>query len=469
MPEKSKTYEKKSPRVYIRTFGCQMNERDSEIICSLMIDEGYQSASAPDEANLVIYNTCSVRKHAEDRVWGNLGDLKKLKEDSRLRGNDIVIGLVGCMGKAYEKSVFERLPHVDFVCGPANIYEIPEVVERIRSGENHIVATDKETRPIKMETPSHSLRSGTGQAVRAFVNISEGCNNFCSYCIVPYVRGREISRPLGDITDEIKALVDAGIKEVTLLGQNVNSYQLSALGSQFSANSGFVRLLEEINKIKDLKRIRFMSSHPKDASVELFKAMRDLDKVCEHLHLPLQSGSDRILKDMKRGYTSLHYMNLIDQFRKELPDSAISTDLIVGFPSEKDEDFMDTNMLMKKIQFDSAFIFKYSPRPFTKAAKLKDDVLKQIKEERNQSLLNLQEESTRDKLEGSIGKEVESLGIRGAKRRPQSSSDADSFFVKGRTRKGVQVVYKGDKDLIGKIVSVKIRDVESNTLLGELV
>jgi len=443
-----------------------MNERDSEIICSLMVDEGYQPVQSADDADLIIFNTCSVRKHAEDRVWGNLSQLKKLKMDSRLRGNDIVIGLVGCMGKAYGKDIFERLPHVDFVCGPANIYDIPKLVDKVVDGKTHIVSINKETRPIKKGIDSR-LRGNDNNSIRAFVNISEGCNNFCSYCIVPHVRGREISRPAKDIIDEIKKLVDNGTKEVTLLGQNVNSY--GKIGTvPIRGQSLFCKLLEKINNIDGLKRIRFMTSHPKDAGVELFKAMRDLDKACEHIHLPLQSGSDGILKKMNRKYTASHYLKLVDKLRKEIPDCAISTDIIVGFPSETDKEFMDTYMMMKKIEFDSAFIFKYSPRPFTKSANLDDDVPKKIKEERNQALLNLQDKITKNKLEKLVSKNVETLGIRGAKRKPQSSYDSNSFYIKGRSRKGAQVVYKGDKSLIGEITSVKIKDVESNTLIGKI-
>jgi len=447
-------------KIYIRTFGCQMNEHDSEIIRSMVMHDGYEAALSYEDADLIIFNTCSVRKHAEDRVWGKISELKGLKNrESPHSGTVPIIGLVGCMAKAHGKDIFKRLPSVDFICSAANIYDIPALVDRIRNGERHLMATSKKTRPLKkVKRPT---REESSDKIRAWVNISEGCDNFCSYCIVPYVRGREISRPGQDIIDEIKALVDTGIKEVTLLGQNVNSYK--------DEEKDFIELLELINSIDGLKRIRFMTSHPKDASPQLFKAMHGLDKVCEHIHLPLQSGSDRILKAMNRKYTVSHYLKLVEALRKELPDAAITTDIIVGFPTESEEDFMGTYMAMQKIGFDGAFIFKYSPRPFTKAADIDDDIRKEIKEERNQSLLNLQSMITREKKERLIGSVEESLGISHAKRSPASSGDRSEFYIKGRTRRNSQVVYKGDKSLIGSISDVKIRDIEEQTLIGELV
>lgn len=441
-----------------------MNERDTEIICGMMMQEGYTPVSSADEADLIIYNTCSVRKHAEDRVWGNIEQLKRLKV-KKLKGSKVkrlderaepIIGLVGCMGKAYGEDIFKRLPHVDFICGPSNIYDIPDLVERVKEGKRHIVAIGAKRRPLRKDEGRYR-----DESVRAWVNIGEGCDNFCSYCIVPYVRGREVSRPESDILDEIKGLVDKGIKEVTLLGQNVNSYK--------ETDANFIKLLERINKIEGLKRIRFMTSHPKDADLKLFEAMKNLDKVCEHLHLPLQSGSDKILKAMNRKYTVSHYLKLIDLLRKEIPDCAVSTDIIVGFPGETEKDFMDTYMVMKRIGFDSAFIFKYSPRPFTKASEMKDDIEKKTKEERNQVLLNLQDKITGEKNQNLIGTIHEAMGIRGAKRKPGSSYELSAFYIKARTRRNRQVVYKGTKDLIGAVCDVKINEVEEHTLIGELV
>ena len=450
MPTKSGTFAQKKPSVYIRTFGCQMNERDSEIIYSMMLETGYMQASSYNDADIIIFNTCSVRKHAEDRVWGKLMQLGTNPKTK-------IFGLVGCMAKAYKDEIFKRLPHVDFICAPANIYDIPNLVEKIISGKRYVASISKDKRPIKKA--SDNFRE---EKMRSWVNIGHGCDNFCSYCIVPFVRGREISRPKQDIIDEIKCLVDKGTKEVTLLGQNVNSYQSST-------GNGFVELLEDVNKIDGLKRIRFMTSHPKDAGIALFQAIARLNKVCEHFHLPLQAGSDRILKSMNRGYTLSHYLKLIDKLRKVVPDCAITTDIIVGFPSETENDFNCTCDIMKKIGFESAFIFKYSPRPFTKASDMTDDVSIEDKKTRNQILLDLQDKITKKKNKGLIGKQKESLGIAIAKRKPFAAKNIPGTYIKGRTREGLQAVYKGNSSLIGEVLSVKIKAVEENTLIGKVV
>ena len=460
-------------KIFIRTFGCQMNERDSEIIVSLLMQEGYTPTDDIEEAGIIIFNTCAVRKHAEDRVWGKLDELKRLKTRKSRDGSDFlknrekaqkagpvptfpIIGLVGCMAKAQGADAFKRAPYLDFVAGPANIYDIPELVEKARDGKRHLKAVDNEKRPIKKGETRFRV-----SPVRALVNISEGCNNYCSYCIVPYVRGNEVSRPADDILDEVKKFVDTGAKEIMYLGQNVNSFH--------DGSVDFIKLLEETDKIDGLKRIRFMTSHPKDANNRLFKAVRDIEKVCEHMHLPLQSGSDNMLKAMNRQYTASHYLKLIDDLRKTMPDCAITTDLIVGFPGETEQDFLDTYMLMKKVEFDGAYIFKYSPRPFTKAADLKDDVPKAIKEERHQALLNMQVDIVRKKNESLVGKTEESLGLSFARHAPETSSDLDADYIKGRTRKNAIIVYKGDKGLIGAVSDVKILAVEDNTLIGETV
>jgi len=432
-----------------------MNERDSEIIYSMMLETDYTQASSYDDADIIIFNTCSVRKHAEDRVWGSLTQLGKAAAQDR-RSNSKIFGLVGCMAKAYKDDIFKKLPHVDFICAPSDIYDIPGLVEQVISGKRRVVSVSKDKRPVKKE--KDNFREDT---MRSWVNIGHGCDNFCSYCIVPFVRGREISRPKKDIVDEIKHLVDKGTKEVMLLGQNVNSYQSSV-------GNGFVELLEDVNKIDGLKRIRFMTSHPKDASAALFKAIATLDKVCEHLHLPLQSGSDRILKSMNRGYTSSHYLKLIDKLRKLVPDCAITTDIIVGFPSETKEDFNCTRDIIKRIGFDSSFIFKYSPRPFTKASDMADDVSIDDKKMHNQVLLDLQDKTTKKKIKGLVGKQKESLGIAIAKRKPLVAKNIPGTYIKGRTRKGLQVVYKGNSSLIGEVLNVKISGIEENTLIGDI-
>ena|GEM_PF-19985 len=454
-----------APKIYIRTFGCQMNDRDSEEIIGMLLEKGYILSDSPQEADVILFNTCSVRKHAEDRAISNIGALQRLKG----RRPEVIIGVVGCMAKAYKEKLFEKLPHVDFVCGPANIYEIPDAINH-RDSPSRTVETvpyamrgqsllvDKENRPEIRNIAYHK------EGVSALVTIMEGCNNFCSYCIVPYVRGREISRPAEDILDEIKSLADRGYKEVTLLGQNVNSYkghEQEGTTSCTLQGLSLTQLLEEVNKVDGIGRIRFITSHPKDAGEDLFKAMRDLDKVCEHLHLPLQSGSDKILKLMNRGYTAEEFQRKVNLFRRYLPNSSITTDIIVGFPGETEEDFEATKELMKKIEFNSAFIFKYSPRPPAKASELKDDVPKKVKEGRNQILLKLQEEISSRKEKEYIGKETEVL-VEGMCRK-------DKGKVIGRNRQNIKVALDGKSELIGKLKKVRVTSVIGHTLVGSLV
>jgi tRNA-2-methylthio-N6-dimethylallyladenosine synthase len=452
-----------------------MNERDSEIIYSMMMQEGFAPVDSYEDASLIIFNTCSVRKHAEDRVWGKLEELKRLKEicphrftrsarktSTGATGIKPIIGLVGCMGKAYGNEIFLRLPHIDFVCGPADIYDIPGLVDKVLSGKRHVIAVGKDKRPVKKVQEAYRE-----EKIRAWVNISQGCDNFCSYCIVPYVRGREISRSQKDIIDEIKGLADKGVKEITLLGQNVNSYKKE--NSKNASGNDFVELLEQVNRISPLERIRFMTSHPKDAGILLFQAIAGLDKVCEHIHLPVQSGSDRILKLMNRGYSSSYYLKLIENIRKIIPGCAISTDIIVGFPTEADKDFKDTYDVMEKVAFESSFIFKYSPRPFARASSIEDDVTLEIKKERNQILLDLQDRLTKKSHEQLFNSVENALGLSKAKKRPDISSDMSEEYIKGRTRTNYQVVYKGGRDLIGKIVDVKIKGAQDNTLIGDIV
>ena len=345
-----------------------MNTRDSELIKGLFLKKGHTLVDSPEDADIVLFNTCSVRNHAEERAVSNMVILMRKKRKR-------IYGLVGCAAQALREKLFQRLPKLDIVCGTGQITELPNLVEEARftkiAALNDIDAHLPETKTSFRENKKH-----------AYVSIMRGCNNFCSYCIVPYVRGKERSRKAEDILSEIKELVKNGIKDVTLLGQNVNSYK--------SKDCNFVELLRRIDEIENIEKISFLTSHPKDATTELFKAMRDLDKVNRHLHLPLQSGSDRILKLMNRGYTRKKYINLIEKAREIIPGLRITTDIIVGFPRETEKDFENTFNLMKKIKFDSAYIFKYSPRTGTKAFKMKDDVKDEVKKRRNNMLLDLQ-------------------------------------------------------------------------------
>ncbi len=468
-----------------------MNDRDSEIIRGILIERGFVFTPNVEDADIILFNTCSVRAHAEERVYGKLGMLKVMKKERP----EIIFGVLGCMAQNYKEEIFKKVPHVDLVCGTGNIYELPDLLEKLLNDrdkfvhrsfnieilrcaqndrrkchsdpecnegeESKYIAVNRTERPDGVK--SDDYREGS---IRTYVTIMEGCDNFCSYCIVPYVRGREKSRQPEDILREISDLAQRGFKEVTLLGQNVNSY-----GRGLDVDTDFVRLLEKVNDIDGIERIRFITNHPKDAGVELFRAMAELPKVCEHIHLPVQSGSDRILKAMNRGYSAGDYRRLIEELRKLVPGCSITTDIIVGFPGEEKGDFQETYRLMKDHGgFDSAFIFKYSPRRRSAAWHLEDDVPREVKEERNQILLELQEEITLEKNKNLIGKVAEVLveekGRRSGPVLQDAGKDGNSVW-KGRTRTNKKVVFSNeDEDLQGSLVEVKIVDIKKETLLG---
>jgi len=368
-----------------------MNVRDSEVICGLLNKDGCKIVSEPQEAEIILFNTCSVRQHAEDKVWSEVG---------RYQGK--IIGLVGCMAQAHKEDIFKRAPNVDFVVGPSDIHKIPGIISRLsgKRGQSPTTAGSPERSRGKYgDSPLFQLKIWeTDGGLRpdeiyhtgfyddkehAYVVISEGCSNYCSYCVVPYVRGELRNRNYKDILKEIKQAVDKGISKITLLGQNVNAY--------FSQSAvSFIDLLKDVNVINGIKEFSFITSHPKDTSSELFKAMADLEKLKKYLHLPVQSGSDRILGLMNRGYTRRFYLDLADNYRKIIRNGTLTTDIIVGFPTETEKDFQDTKDLVQNLGFEVAFIFKYSTRLHTEAAKMVDDVEKKEKERRHRIILDLQ-------------------------------------------------------------------------------
>ncbi|MBU1086077.1 MAG: tRNA (N6-isopentenyl adenosine(37)-C2)-methylthiotransferase MiaB [Candidatus Omnitrophica bacterium] len=373
-----------------------MNIRDSELVAGLLLKKGYKLTDQEKEADIVLVNTCSVRKHAEDRVWSEIGKLKKRK----ICTGKPFIGLIGCMAQAWQQAVFDKAPLVDLVVGPNNISAIPGLLEDLEAGFGRAIAVGKEQRDAFVYNTEY-----ISDKSHSNVNIMEGCNNFCSYCIVPYVRGRERSRDADEIIKEIKSLVKKGVKEITLLGQNVNSYNSVAVMTndklQMTNNVGeglassrkkitFTDLLKMVNDIEGLEKFDFVTSHPKDANIALFKKMAELDKCRKFLHLPVQSGSDRMLKKMNRGYTVAHYKKLAKAAKEIIPGLRLGTDVMVGFPTESEKDFEDTYQLMREIQFDAAYLFKYSPRPHTKAADLDDDISEEVKRARHQILLDYQ-------------------------------------------------------------------------------
>ncbi len=336
-----------------------MNERDSEAAASALIAEGYQKVDDENDADILLFNTCSVRDQAERKALGKVGILIKLKK----KKPNIIIGVLGCMAQRLREKIIEDIPHVDFVAGTDQFHRLPEIIAGQISKREHVVAVDADTDVL--ESLSGHLYSNN--QVSAFISVMRGCNRFCSYCIVPYVRGREKSRSPDDIIEEAEALVDSGISEIILLGQNVASYGLEGRG-QATEESPFAELLRELNDIKDLRRIRFTSPHPQYFNEKLIDAVAMLPKVCKNLHLPLQSGSDRILKLMNRHYTSEKYLSIVNSLKEKAPGITFSSDIIVGFPSETEEDFLATRNLMNEVSFDNAYIFKYSPRSGTKAA-----------------------------------------------------------------------------------------------------
>jgi len=379
MSKESKDYKNMPKKIYIRTFGCQMNEHDSGRVRDLFLAQGCSMVDRPEAADVVLFNTCSVRKHAEDRVYGKVGTLKKLKE----KRPDMIIGILGCMAEAQKDLIFRKMPHVDFLCGPADLDKVPGIIGKIKRGAGHIICIEGYKKKKITAFPKKRTEDKN-----AYVKIMEGCSNFCSYCIVPYVRGIERSRPSKDILEEISRLADKGVRRITLLGQNVNSY-----GKRLKEKVDFSVLLRKIDKItRGRTEVDFVTSHPKDAGIELFRAMADCRSLSKQLHLPLQSGSNKVLKRMNRGYTVEKYKKLVKGFRMIVKNGTVVSDFIVGFPGETKKDFDDTLKAVKEIGFGAAYIFKYSPRPFAKASRFKDDVSREEKERRHALLLNAQKD-----------------------------------------------------------------------------
>ena len=448
--EFNRTGKKKS--CFCCTFGCQMNEHDSEMLISMLEAMGYVQALSEDQADLVIYNTCAVRENAELKVYGNLGHLKSIKK----KRPDMKIVVCGCMMQQAHvvEEIKEKYKHVDLIFGTHNLYKFPELLESTFNRDKILVDVwDVDGEVVE------GLKSNRKFDIKAFVNIMYGCNNFCTYCIVPYTRGRERSRKPSDIIDEIKSLVENGVKEVTLLGQNVNSYGKTLDEDQ---RITFAQLLRQVNEIDGLERIRFMTSHPKDISDDVIFAMRDCDKVCEFLHLPFQAGSTSLLKKMNRHYTKEAYLAIIEKAKKEIPDLAFSTDIMIGFPGETDQDVDDTIDICEEVRYDSAFTFIYSKRRGTPAAKMEDQIPEDIKHQRFERVLEVVNRISAEKNAEYMGKTLEVL-VEGA-------SKKNDAVMTGRSRQNKTVNFiGGDLSLIGKLVQVKITDPKSFSLNGELV
>jgi tRNA-2-methylthio-N6-dimethylallyladenosine synthase len=427
-----------SKSVFIYTYGCQMNVHDSEKMLGILSQEGYTKAGRPEEADLVIFNTCAIREKAEQKFYSQLGRTKLIK---RRRG-DVKIAVAGCVAQEAKEEIFRKAPYVDFIMGPQNIHMVGDLV----GGRQRAALIDDNRRLASIEVVS-SRQSG----IKAWISIMYGCNNFCSYCIVPFTRGREVSRPSSSIVAEIKALEAKGYREVTLLGQNVNSYR---------SDLTFPELLSRIDAL-NIDRIRFVTSHPRDLSDDLIRAVAELPHVCEHIHLPLQSGSDKILSMMNRGYTFAEYRSKIERIRRKVPNAAVTADIIVGFPGETDQDHDETVRALREVEFDGIFAFKYSARKNTRAAGMPNRVSAEIKAGRLAEILLLQEEITLEKnraLEGS----VQQILIEG-------SSETDSSVLTGRTRTNKIVTIADGGEGEGSLVEVLIERARLHSLSGRKV
>lgn len=431
---------------HITTFGCQMNEHDSETIAGMLSEMGFSQAPERDAADVVVINTCSVRENADKRFFGTLGQLKHIKKDNP----DFTVCVCGCMMQQQHiiDSIKSKYPWVDVIFGTHNIHEFPRLLETVLSEKEKIIDVWENGGDIIEGLPAKRLYRH-----KAFVNIMYGCNNFCTYCIVPYTRGRERSRKSCDILEEVRRLTEDGVREVTLLGQNVNSY-MGEDGTDFSD------LIYRLNEVEGLERIRFMTSHPKDLSDKLIQAYRDCEKLCDYIHLPVQSGSSRILKKMNRKYTKDDYLRLVEKLKAAVPHIAISTDIITGFPGETEEDFEETLDLVRRVEYDSAFTFLYSIRKGTPAAEYEDQIPEEIKHERFNRLVELVNEISARKNAAYVGKTVKVL--------VDGPSKNNSAALGGRTEGFKLINFEGSQDLIGKLVNVEVTAGKTFSLEGRL-
>jgi tRNA-2-methylthio-N6-dimethylallyladenosine synthase len=435
-------------RYYLRSFGCQMNEHDAERIRALLEAEGLERADEPDDADVLVYNTCTVRKSADDRLAGHLGTAARLKRDRPSR----VVLVTGCLPQAEQADFFARFPFVDGALGPQNLHRLPELLEAAVEPVGGVPTGFFEDGPRL----SGSLAGHRERPHQAWVQVMSGCTNFCSYCIVPYVRGPERSRHPDEVVADVERLVADGVREVTLLGQNVNAYGLDVRRDGEASGPSFADLLRRLDACNGLERVRFMTSHPKDMGDDLVAAIAELPSVCEHVHLPAQAGSDRVLRAMRRGYTASQYLDRVRTLRQAVPDVSITTDLIAGFPGETEEDFERTLGLVREAAFDAAYTFVYSPRSGTYAASLPNQVPPELRRERVERLIELTQQQALASRRAWVGRRAEVL-VEGPSR--------DGSLHRGRTRQNVTVNVEGVVEA-GAIVTVLITAATSTTLRG---
>lgn len=436
---------KKSPTTFfVRTYGCQMNELDTEIMAGTLLKRGLTQVFEEEAADLLIFNTCSIRDLAERKVMGKLGQL------GRQTKRRPIIGVTGCMAMAKKETLFKKLPHIDFVLGTNNITDLNTVLDDVIADKKQIALTDD-----KFEENLDYLAAKRTDKVRAYVSIIRGCDKFCTYCVVPYTRGQEVSRPPEDIEKEVRLLAEAGYKEITVLGQNVNSYGKD----QPEWNCLFHDLLYRLDKIPGIERIRFMTSHPIDITKELMEAIRDLPTLCEFVHFPIQAGSNRILKKMHRMYTKEIYFEKVAMLREIVPKVTLGTDIIVGFPTETEEEFMETFEAFKSADFSIAFIYAYSARKGTPAMRWVDDIKEEVKQDRLQRLLTLYHEMQSHQFAAMMGEEIEIL-IEGKSKNGE---------LKGHSRCWKNVIVNGSESLIGSLQKVKLHSYNHQTMIGNLI
>ncbi len=456
-------------RVYIKTVGCQMNVLDSEMVIADLKRHGYTVVDSHEEADCVLYNTCSVREHAEEKVYSALGKIRESKQDHP----DKLIGVMGCMAQKDQEIIFKRAPYVDMVVGPGQLHTIPDLLTKLRNGEGRQMAIslgrkdDKQAVVARSHETFDPLRDPAMRPTpfQAYLRIQIGCDKFCTYCVVPNTRGPEQGRPPQQIVSEARVLADQGCREITLLGQTVNSYKFSADGDTTDMTS----LLEMLHDVDGIERIKFVTNYPKDMTERLLVAVRDLPKVSPYLHVPAQSGSDDVLKRMKRGYTIADYMEMFERIERILPEAAVSSDFIVGFCGETDEDFEKSVALVERCRFKNSFIFQYSVRPGTKAAeRLEDDVPRQVKAERNHRLLEVQNRIAKEENAKMIGREVQVLVEGPSKKAADADADSPVVQMTGRTPCDRIVVFDGNRRQAGQLLDIHVDDVSSHTLIGRV-
>ncbi|HOA50624.1 MAG: tRNA (N6-isopentenyl adenosine(37)-C2)-methylthiotransferase MiaB [Thermogutta sp.] len=457
-------------RFYIETVGCQMNELDSELVIAALLEAGYEYVPRRQDADIILFNTCSVRQHAEDKIYSALGRLKHLKEQKPGK----IIGVLGCMAQKDQGLILKRAPHVDLVVGPGQVARLPELLQKLGESGSPIVEVSLDRRGVSQQRVRASflpLDRKERPSVRvtpyqAYVRVMYGCDKFCTYCVVPRVRGPEQSRSPSEILDEVRQLADQGCLEITLLGQTVNSYHWTEGGKTWRLSD----VLAEVHEVEGIRRIKFVTNYPCDMTPDLLQAVRDLPKVCPYLHVPAQSGSNRILQRMKRGYTVEEYREMLAAIRETIPGAAITSDFIVGFCGETEEDFAATVKLVEDTRFKNSFIFKYSPRPGTKAAELwPDDVPEEVKRDRNNELLAIQNRIAEEENRRFVGQVVEVLVEGPSKASGKQRQSDGSLQLTGRTACDRIVVFPGSSDLVGQFVSVKIEAVSAVTLFGHVL